>query len=123
MPTPRQIHGQKAEGVIVRYLQARAFTILERNYRSPLGEIDIVAKIKKVVHIVEVKSGTSGSIFFRPEENLHPRQRQRLLRSARMYFARRHYPPDQEWQIDLAVVELREGQEPIVRYYERAVTE
>lgn len=123
MRTLRQTRGQEAETATAQYLEARAFTILERNYTSPLGEIDIIAKTGAVVHIVEVKSGASGSAFFRPEQNLHPRQRQRLLRSARMYLARRRYPPDQEWQIDLAVVELAENQEPAIRYYERAITE
>lgn len=123
MRTLRQARGQKAEEIIIRHLETRGFVILERNYKSPLGEIDIIAKKSGVVHIVEVKSGASGNAAFQPEQNLHFSQRQRLLNSARMYFARRHYPPDQEWQIDLAVVEFAENKNPAIRYYERAITE
>lgn len=97
--------------------------MLERNYTSPLGEIDIIAEKRGVVHIVEVKSGASRNSAFQPEHNLHFSQRQRLLRSARMYLARRHYPLDQEWQIDLAVVEFAGNREPAIRYYERAITD
>lgn len=123
METTRQIHGRESENATAEYLKNRGFTILERNYQSPLGEIDIIAKKNEVVHIVEVKSGAAGNAFFRPEQNLHPRQRQRLMRSARLYLARRRYPPDQEWQIDLVTVELRDNQDPIINYYERAITD
>jgi putative endonuclease len=123
METVRQAQGKESEQITAGYLKKRGFVIIEQNYESPLGEIDIIAKKKGVVHIVEVKSGASGSPFFRPEYNLHSPQRRRLLRSARMYLLRKHYPPGQEWQIDLITVELRYGQEPVIQHYERAITE
>ena len=123
MQTPRQTLGQRGEDEVAKYLERNGCTILERNLKKPWGEIDVVARRKKVIRFVEVKSGSGASSFFRPELNLHPNQKRRLLRAARLYLAKKKYPPEQEYQIDLAAVEFGEDREPIIRYYERAITE
>jgi putative endonuclease len=47
--------GQKAEAAAGAYLEMRGFKILERNFRRPNCEIDIIARKDDVVHFVEVK--------------------------------------------------------------------
>lgn len=47
--------GRKAEIAASAYLEMRGFTILERNFRRPRCEIDIVARKDNTVHFVEVK--------------------------------------------------------------------
>lgn len=47
--------GKKAEIAASVYLEMRGFKILERNWRRPSCEIDIVAEKNGVVHFVEVK--------------------------------------------------------------------
>lgn len=47
--------GKKAETAASAYLEMRGFTILERNFRRPKCEIDIIARKDNVVHFVEVK--------------------------------------------------------------------
>jgi putative endonuclease len=48
--------GKKGEEIAVRHLQKLGYRILERNYRCPLGEIDVVARDKDTIVFVEVKS-------------------------------------------------------------------
>ncbi len=48
--------GKRGEDLAVEHLQMLGYRILERNYRCPLGEIDIVAMDKDDVVFVEVKS-------------------------------------------------------------------
>ena len=48
--------GKRGEDLAVVHLQQLGYRILERNYRCPLGEIDIVAKDKGTIVFVEVKS-------------------------------------------------------------------
>jgi putative endonuclease len=48
--------GKQGEDVAVVHLQKLGYRILERNYRCPLGEIDIVAQDKDTIVFVEVKS-------------------------------------------------------------------
>lgn len=47
--------GRKAEAAAAVYLEMRGYKIIERNWRMPRAEIDIVAEKKGVVHFVEVK--------------------------------------------------------------------
>ncbi len=48
--------GKRGEDLAVEHLQTLGYRLLERNYRCPLGEIDIVAMDKDDVVFVEVKS-------------------------------------------------------------------
>jgi putative endonuclease len=54
--TDAQILGARAEQVAVDYLKGRGLTILERNYRRRLGEIDLVALDQGVLVIAEVRT-------------------------------------------------------------------
>lgn len=47
--------GRKAETAAMLYLEMRGFKIIERNWRRPRCEIDIVAIKDDIVHFVEVK--------------------------------------------------------------------
>lgn len=47
--------GRKAESAASAYLEMRGFEIVERNFRRPRCEIDIIATKAGVVHFVEVK--------------------------------------------------------------------
>jgi putative endonuclease len=47
--------GRAAEETAVAYLKAQGFSIIDRNWRTPRCEIDIVAKRKNVMYFVEVK--------------------------------------------------------------------
>lgn len=47
--------GQKAETAAATYLEMRGYTIMERNFRRPRCEIDIIARKDNVLYFVEVK--------------------------------------------------------------------
>ena len=53
---PRRSVGKRGEEEAARFLQKRGFAILDRNVRSRLGEIDLVARDGKVLVFVEVKT-------------------------------------------------------------------
>lgn len=77
--------GVRAEGVCALALRLKGYRILARRFRSPVGEIDIVARRGATLAIVEVKARTT------PEAALWalgPQQRQRLERAALAFLAR-----------------------------------
>ena len=58
-PDPKKVaafhNGISAESKAAAYLLVKGYRILARRYRSPAGEIDIVAEKKKTIYCVEVK--------------------------------------------------------------------
>lgn len=52
----RQRYGRSAETAAVEYLQRLGYVILERNYRTAMGEIDIIARHENTLVFVEVKA-------------------------------------------------------------------
>ena len=61
------IIGQTAENIAVEYLAENKVQIIDRNYRTRFGEIDIIAKDKKELIFIEVKA-KSTSRFGKPYE-------------------------------------------------------
>ena len=51
--------GRFGEDLAVRHLEADGFTVLERNWRCGLGEIDVVARDGGELVVVEVKTRSS----------------------------------------------------------------
>ena len=115
-----QTIGQAGEAIAAGFLQHKGFTILERNYWKPWGEIDIIATIKGTVHFVEVKtvslhkahkipqitSDVSHDTAIQPEENMHEKKIKRLHRVIQSYLTERD--GTNEWQLDLVTVKLNE---------------
>lgn len=54
-PTTKTI-GNWGEQVVVDWLETQGFTILSRNWRTKLFEIDIVAQFKQIIYLIEVKT-------------------------------------------------------------------
>jgi len=51
--------GRRAEKAAATYLEMRGYQVLERNWRRPRCEIDIIAKKDDVIYFVEVKYRSS----------------------------------------------------------------
>lgn len=95
--------GRSGEDAAVQYLVARGYTILERNYFTRCGEIDIVARAPGGTTVfVEVKSG-SGSRYGHPLFWVTRRKQTQILRMAQAY--RRERPCDgQPCRMDVIAV-------------------
>lgn len=107
MKTQKRKIGDIGEEIAVRYLKKQGYKILDRNFLKKWGELDIMAKNKKGVSFIEVKTlnQKSGQIFF-PEQNVSFKKQKRLIRTAQTYLAQKNYPLDTSWQIDVIAVEL-----------------
>lgn len=71
--------GRWAESLAALRLRCGGYRILARNWRSPVGEIDIVARRGRVLAIVEVKRRADRATALAA---ISPRQQQRLARAA-----------------------------------------
>ena len=79
--------GKQGEELAVAHLQKLGYRIVERNYRCPLGEIDIVAREKDTLVFVEVKSRKTEQ-FGDPELAVGRTKQRKLTLIALYYLAR-----------------------------------
>jgi len=84
MPDNRQKLGQSGESIAAWYLKKCGYKIIEQNYRTPLGEIDIIAKEKKTIVFVEVKSRRSVR-YGSPKWAVTPRKQRKISTVALQY--------------------------------------
>ena len=89
--TAAQVLGSRAEQIALEYLQGRGLTILERNYRRRLGEIDLVALDRGVLVIAEVRTRSSDAFGGAAASIGRPRQRRIILAAAQLLQQRADY--------------------------------
>ncbi len=63
MNNHNQKEGFKAEQKAVDFLKKRDYKVIDRNYHSRFGEIDIIALKSNILHFIEVKSGQGEPIY------------------------------------------------------------
>lgn len=91
--TAAQTAGEAAEERAARFLSRQGLEIVARNFRTRLGEIDLVARDGATLVFVEVRMRTSAR-FGGAAGSIDSRKRARLAAAARQYLARlRHEPP------------------------------
>ncbi|MEP6463991.1 MAG: YraN family protein [Frankiaceae bacterium] len=83
--------GRYGEQVAARYLQSMGLTLLDRNWRCPEGEIDIVAREDELVVICEVKT-RRGLDFGPPVEAVTPAKARRLRTLGLRWLADHDHP-------------------------------
>ena len=76
MPKGNLEFGKTAENTAAKFLKAKGYKILERNYKSKFGEIDIIAQQKGVICFLEVKARHSLKQGFPQEAVSFSKQRQ-----------------------------------------------
>lgn len=77
--------GKEGEKKARSYLKRRGWKILEKNYKTPFGEIDIIAEKGEVVAFIEVKTRLSD-IYGAPSEAVSNERKLRYIRGANYYF-------------------------------------
>ena len=86
MEDQRKILGAHGEQLAVAFCLERGFTIVARNWRCRLGEIDLIAKKDDVIHFIEVKTRRRLS-YGRPEEAIDGLKLSHLERTIEAYMA------------------------------------
>ena len=104
--------GRIGEEIASQFLQNKGFKIIERNYRKPWGEIDIIAEKADSMRFIEVKAVSRERLSdisremsdYRPEEQVHPAKLRKVARTAELYMNSKN--DGREFQIDVVGVFL-----------------
>lgn len=84
----KKLLGLTGENKAVKYLKKLGYKILERNYKTKLGEIDVIALDKEYTVFIEVKTRKDDS-FGLPSEAVDKRKRQKYKLVATQYLIER----------------------------------
>lgn len=113
----RQVFGQEGERIAERYLSKKGYRLVERNYRCPMGEVDLIVLDRRVIVFVEVKTRHDDR-FGPPLESVHPRKQRKMIKAA-LWFLSEHKLHNREARFDVVGISLA-GQEPVVEHVENA---
>jgi len=105
------------EGIATRYLQDKGYKILERNYYTRNGELDIICEKDSKIVFVEVKTRKNTS-FGSPEEAI-TRKKINHLRQAALTYLNSVERPYQEICFDVITI-LVDGNKEIINHIEQA---
>jgi putative endonuclease len=109
--------GRKGENHAASYLSGKGFRILTRNYVTPVGEIDIIARYKEFVVFVEVKTRAYDDTAA-PEEQVNSHKMHQLTKAAKQYLSRYPVPPPARF--DVVSIVWPQGQPPMIKHIEHA---
>lgn len=110
--TAKKRVGNLGESVAVEFLIRKAYQVIERNYRKPWGEIDIIGEKAGSIRFVEVKTVSRETLDgvtyeiggHRPEEMVHEAKLRKIARTAELYMNEKNL--DADFQIDVVCVFL-----------------
>ena len=103
----KQTKGKLGEDAAVEELVRRGHRIIERNYRKPCGEIDIISEINGFIVFTEVKTRKLNSIVSGLEA-VDTRKRSRIIRTADCYL--NEYITQLQPRYDIAEVMVSRGE-------------
>ncbi len=111
--------GKKGEEIAVNFLTQKNYTIIETNWSSRHGEIDIIAKQQQTLVFVEVKtrhSTNTESAF----ASITPSKREKMLNTIYLYLHEHNLDEDTLWRVDAIGIALHKNQLPIIDHVEDA---
>jgi len=102
-----------------RFLKKKGCRILERNYRTPQGEIDIIARTKDTLIFVEVKTRCSDR-YAQPWEAVGFKKRKSLRTAAKIYLRERPPEKDMEVRFDIISIVLNDSLQAQIEWMQNA---
>jgi len=126
--TAGQQFGAWGEQLACDYLVLNGYEILDRNVRTPYGEIDIIAREKKLVDesqtlvFVEVKARRTNTYGY-PEDAITESKRKHLIEAAE-YYLQENPELAEAWRIDvISIRKMKKTKEPEILHFKNAVGE
>jgi putative endonuclease len=119
--------GRWGENRAAEYLTEKGYALVERNFRTPYGEIDLIVRReadqqggRPELVFVEVKTRRSAT-FGDPEVSVSSRKQAHLLAAVQRYM-QDHPDLDADWRIDVIAIHRRAGQPDEIVHLENAVS-
>lgn len=110
--------GFLAENIAARHLEDGGYEIIDKNYRKPWGEIDIIARKDGVVIFVEVKASSREAEGLDPEIRVDWKKMAKIKLVAAFYLENEFGDMEREWQIDVISITFdQNGQKAKLKHF------
>ena len=76
--------GKLGEEIALKYIISKGGKVIERNYRTKIGEVDIIAKLNGELVFVEVKSRSNINYGY-PSESVNYKKKRKITNVAKYY--------------------------------------
>jgi putative endonuclease len=110
--------GNVGEEQACAFLKKKGCKILEKNFRAGHGEIDIIARLGKIVLFVEVKTRVSAD-FAQPWESVGYRKRKNL-RTAAKFYVQQKPRAGEEYRFDVLSITMKDGSSAEIEWIQNA---
>lgn len=111
--------GARGEWLARHYLIQQGYTILDTNWSTAFGELDIVARFKGVYVFVEVKT-RRGRDTESALAGISAAKHDRIIKAVYQYLHDKRIDADAGWRIDVIGIALRRSQAPVIDHVEDA---
>jgi putative endonuclease len=101
----RKLLGQAGEDLVEDYLKRKKFKILEKNFTSKIGEIDIIAQKENLIVFVEVKA--RKKTYFPISSVVNPSKQRKIILTAHLFIVQNGIE-DKICRFDVATVVFNE---------------
>lgn len=108
--------GKLGEDLAGQFLETNGYKVIDRNFRTRYGEIDLIAQSAKGGEILfcEVKTRSSNEYGF-PEQAVDGKKIDHLLSAIKIYLKIKN--PNHFWRLDIISVELNNEAEPKIKWF------
>lgn len=94
--------GKKGEELVAKYLEKNNFIIIEKNFSSKYGEVDIIAQKDNVIAFVEVKLRQNPAFYL--SELITGSKQNKIIKTALWYIGNNNFS-DMIFRFDVALLE------------------
>ncbi|KJJ83302.1 Uncharacterized protein family UPF0102 domain protein [Candidatus Omnitrophus magneticus] len=114
--------GRAGEKIACRFLLAKNYQIIEKNFITPFGEIDIIARDGNYIVFIEIKT-RSTEYFGCPLSGITEYKQKNILRNA-AYYIKSKSSGEKNFRIDAIGITLDQQMNPImIKHVENIIAE
>ncbi len=103
--------GSEGESLAIQFLRKKGYVIIAHNYKTRIGEIDIIAKDGETIVFVEVKA-RSNDMFGSPHESVNTTKRRKLKNLGLLYLKKQKQEVPARFDV-ISITCLKNGQKEI----------
>jgi putative endonuclease len=100
--------GKWGEAIAAEFVTARGYEIIEKNFHTHSGELDMIASHDGQTVFIEVKTRSNTKTGF-PEDGMTPKKVSHLVEAAQEYLESHPELPE-DWKIDVVAIVGRPGE-------------